>query len=287
MTQTLIKTRIKNFRYKETADPILKDISLEIFRREIVCVTGPNGAGKTTFLKIISGLLPTAEPGDKIYIDGVGELASMKPPQIARIISWMPSETKIAYDYEVFETVLMGRLPYVGFFSSPAKDDIDKTSRALAMTGLTGFSRRKISTLSSGERQLVYLAQAIAQDTPVMILDEPATHLDIKHSAKIFSILKMLSRQNGKTIIFSHHDLNTAAFFSTRIIMIKNGAVLSSGAPREVINEENVNLLYSLTDDDEIKYNVIYSNIHKENQNTHGGIPVIFPSPKNNKEDVL
>jgi len=280
MTQPLIRVNINGFNYywnhkgrikhlypkiqppQSSDDMVLKKISLEIYPGEMAGIAGPNGAGKTTLLKIMSGILhlPFSISRDGIYINGYGNISTLKPSQVARIISWMPSDIGISYDYTIFETVLMGRLPYVSAFSSPSDEDIKAVKNAIEITELYSLNpeQRKISALSSGEKQLAFLAQVIAQNTPIMILDEPTAHLDIKHSLKILNIMHKLSQYERKTIIFTHHDINFLSSFATRVILLKNGSIIAEGSPPEkIITPENIKNLYSLSDEEEKSYRII------------------------------
>ncbi len=212
----------------------IEGISLEVPPGSICVLAGPNASGKTTFLKAAGGLLPPLE--GKVLVNGTG-IHSLSPQERGRLVSYVPPEFHSSFPFTVQEMVLMGRNPYRGRFRGHGRKDLEEAGKALRAAGCSGFSRKSINRLSSGQRQLALIARAICQQTPVMLLDEPASHLDIAQTFRIYEILKSIASE-GRTVIAVTHDLGSAAAYSDRIILMKDGRVRGFGRPREVIRED-------------------------------------------------
>jgi iron complex transport system ATP-binding protein len=219
---------------------ILKGISFSVAEGEYVSIIGPNGAGKTTLLRCLLGMYPY---NGSAKINGV-ECSACDHRALARAVSYVPQTHDLEFPLSVYDFVMMGRYPYLSALSPAQKKDEKAVERALYMTGTDSFRHRTLRTLSGGERQRVYIAAALAQETPVMLLDEPATFLDWKHQADIMQLLKKISRECNVTIVTVNHDLNSAAHWSDRIIALKDGRVLSTGTPDELIQPEPLEQLF-------------------------------------------
>lgn len=213
--------------------PALREISTQVGAQEIVGLVGPNGAGKSTLLKLLGGLLRGWR--GTIHFQGI-PLERWTRREIAKRVAYVPQQAHITFPYTAREVVVMGRLPHQdGSFFETARDR-DHVDRALAITDCDHLADRPFGSLSGGERQLVVLASALAQEPQVLLLDEPTVFLDLKHQLAISSILSELHRDHGVTLILVTHDLNMAQAFCTRVLAIKNGrlsAVLTrpAGAP--------------------------------------------------------
>jgi ABC-type cobalamin/Fe3+-siderophores transport system ATPase subunit len=223
--------------------PILRGISLGIAQGEYVSVIGPNGAGKTTLMRCLLGMY--AYEGS-VRIAGT-ESSSADPKELARQISYVPQTHDIEFPLPVFDFVMMGRYPYLSPLSPAQKKDVEAVERAMEVTGTLPFRHRLLRTLSGGERQKVYIAAALAQETPVMLLDEPATFLDWKHQAEVMQLLKKINTECGATIVAVNHDLNSAAHWSDRIIAVKDGRVLLDGPPADIIHPDPLRDLFETT----------------------------------------
>ena len=204
---------------------------------------GPNGAGKSTLLKLIIGFLkPHA---GEITISGK-KSTSMKNKELSRTIAYVAQEFDSIYDYPVEEIVEMGRIPHKSdFFTSFDSSDRKIVSSALKAVNLSGYEKRPLISLSGGEQRRVLLARAIAQETPIIIVDELSAHLDQGQAVKITSIMKKLAGE-GKTIIAAFHNLNLALNYCDNIIALKNGKIMSQGKPDEKINEKILENLYGI-----------------------------------------
>lgn len=224
---------------------ILRGINLRIESGEFLGIIGPNGAGKTSLIKCI---LRLNDYDGVIKVDGI-DLKNYSLKSLARKISYLPSEIYSIYNYSVYEIICMGRFPYQWF--SFELNDCNKglIEKYLEISGIKYLKDRSINSLSSGERQLVFLTQMLVQETPIMILDEPTVHLDMSHQIKVFEILKRLNTQNKTTVIFVHHDINLTSYFAKKILVLKEGSVFDFGTPREVLSEKSISQIYDLSGD--------------------------------------
>ena len=224
-----------DFRYKEKL--ILNNINCTIQKGEFLGIIGPNGSGKTTLLKLLCGLVQP-EKGS-ILIQGT-PLIQINHNERAKIISFLPQEYQ-PFDYaKVYHTVMLSRTPYLYHSFFEKKEDIEAVRNAMLIAEVTHLSDRYIHELSGGEKQMVYIAKLIAQNTDIIILDEPTTFLDIKHVIKIMNIIKKINKEKKITVIASMHDLNIAAMYCTRILMLKKGTIVSLGTPKEVLTYEKI-----------------------------------------------
>ena len=221
-----------HFRYQQRQ--VLRDIELQVHSGEILALLGPNGAGKTTLLKTISGVL--AADSGAIYLD-LRELATMSPREIARQVAAVEQEIRVGFDFTVQQIVGLGRLPYQKLFSGNAGPDRAVVRTAMEQTDTCRLAERSIFDLSSGERQRVWLAMALAQQPGILLLDEPTSHLDINYQIEILDLIRKLARQK-LTIVMSIHDLNLAARYASRVALLQSGQLVAIGPPRQVLNAE-------------------------------------------------
>ena len=218
---------------------IIGKIRLQLRKGELVALLGPNGSGKSTLMKSIYGILrPT---GGVVYIDG-RELPSLERRDIAKHLGYLPQESESA-GLSVLDVVLFGRLPYSHF--SPGRDDYERAVRALKLVGMEEYARRNFSELSGGEKQKVLLARIFCQETEYLLLDEPTSHLDIKSQVEIMEIVRKLV-DSGKGALVAMHDVNLAAMFSDRVVMLKDGKVVVDGKTQEVLTPENIEAVYGI-----------------------------------------
>jgi len=214
--------RTRNLSFQYGPAPVLTDVAMEIDAGEVACIVGPNGAGKSTLLRILGGLLPgyrgTVEFRDR-------PLAAWRARELARQVAYVPQQLEISFPYSVREVVLMGRLPHqtAPLFESAA--DVEAVESALAAADVAHLHGRTFGELSGGERQLVILASALAQEPRVMLLDEPTAFLDLKHQLMMARILRSLHDERQMTLVLVSHDLNLAEAFATRLLMFRGGAL--------------------------------------------------------------
>ena len=224
-----IEARHVHFTYGR--EPVLSDVSLAVQRGEMLGVIGPNGSGKSTLLRLLSGVLTPA--AGEILVQG-RPLPDYARRDLARQVAVVPQDTVIEFPFSVTEVVLMGRSPHLGGFAFEGDRDVAAACDAMARTGVLHLADRSIHALSGGERQRVVLARALAQDTPVLLLDEPGAFLDIRHEVEIYDLLCDLQR-DGKSIVTVLHDLNLAALYCERVALLHRGRVFRLGTPAEVI----------------------------------------------------
>jgi iron complex transport system ATP-binding protein len=227
--------------YGETE--ILKNLSLKIQAGEVVSLIGPNGAGKTTLMRAISGVLPLQSGSVEIDND---DLTTMSISDRARLLAVVPQARRLPPEYSVRQAVLMGRTPYLGWLGNLSKHDYDRANWALERTQISEFAERRVDKLSGGEQQLVLVARALAQDSPVVLLDEPTAHLDLRHQATILDLVHDLARERGLAVLMSLHDLNLVSLFSDNIALLGEGRILAFGSPNEVLSPKYLSDVYQV-----------------------------------------
>lgn len=232
--------QIKDLSISFSGNEILKGVSLDIGEGEYVSIIGPNGAGKTTLVKCIAGIY--SEWSGSIQLAGTS-FSNLNPRERAMLQSYVPQAEGRTNPLTVEEFVATGRYPHLSAFTSMAKEDYDAVDQAMDQAGLQALRKRKIATLSGGERQMAFIAAALAQHTRILLLDEPSTFLDYRHQANVASILKS-ARDSGITVVAIHHDINTATASSDRIHAIKNGRMVFSGTPQETANAAVLQQIY-------------------------------------------
>jgi len=223
--------------------PALADITLGVERGEILALIGPNGAGKTTLFRAVSGVLrPQA---GAVYLDGQ-DLYSLSIVQRARCMAVVPQARRLPTGYTVWQTVLLGRTPYLGWLGRPGPQDRERTLWALERTGTLSFAGQRVEELSGGEQQLVLLARALAQDTPILLLDEPTAHLDLKHQSSLLHLIQELAREQYLAIVMAIHDLNLVAQYADQVALLVKGHLRACGTPASVLTPEHLTEVYQV-----------------------------------------
>ena len=234
---------------------ILKGVSIDSKNREFIGIIGPNGSGKSTLLKCIYRIL---KPNNGCIMLGEEDISKKSVKESAKKLAVVAQHNYYNFDFSVGEVVLMGRSPHKKSLEPDNSEDYDIVNESLEKVGMLGFKNRSFSTLSGGEQQRVILARALAQQTPCLILDEPTNHLDIKYQLSLLNIVKSLNL----TVISAIHDLNIAAMYCDRLFVMKNGQIVGSGIPQEVLTKEfikeiydiDVEIVYDSKDDMHIQY---------------------------------
>ena len=221
---------------------ISEDLTVGIPDRSFTAIIGPNGCGKSTLLRAFARVL-TPSAGD-VLLDGAS-LHTMRPKDVARTLGLLPQSSIAPDGIRVADLVARGRAPYHSLFHQWTEADEDAVEEALTATRLTEFSGRLVDELSGGQRQRVWVAMLLAQQTPVMLLDEPTTFLDIAHQFELMELLRSL-HESGKTLVAVLHDLNQAARYATHLVVMKDGDVVVSGSPRQVITAECIEEVFGL-----------------------------------------
>jgi iron complex transport system ATP-binding protein len=242
MSKTVIQ--ISNLRLSISGKEILKGISLDVHKGDFVSIIGPNGAGKTTMIKCIS----------RVYTNWTGSISVNgkdihKIPQreLARQISYVPQAEGRSLPFTAFEFVLMGRYPHLSPFTSVSGKDKQLVEETMEMAGVLQFRDRRLNTLSGGERQMVFIAAALAQGADILLLDEPASFLDYKHQVQVIQLLSHLHRERNITVVSVSHDINTAIESSSRIAALQDGSVLFNGTPEETADPAILEKIYGTT----------------------------------------
>jgi cobalamin transport system ATP-binding protein len=215
-------------------EPVLRALDLSVALGEMVALLGPNGAGKSTLLKVASGVL--APQGGQVTIAGV-PLAKLRRGEVARRVAVVPQEFAVQFAYTVRQIVALGRMPHGGLLglSASAEADEQAVERALAETRTAGLAEAVFNELSGGERQRVMLALALAQSAPLLLLDEPTAHLDIRHQIEALELLRRLNRERGLTVLAAMHDLNLAARYFPRLVLLDR-RIVADGPPAAVLD---------------------------------------------------
>ena len=219
---------------------VLQDISFTLPKGSFLALLGPNGTGKTTLLKAM-GMLAPPKAG-RCLLEGA-DLSAMTPAQRARQIAYLPQSTHAPLPMLVLDTVLLGRFPYISF--SPRREDRSAAAQMLEELGLSHLAFRDVSRLSGGERQQVFLARALMQRPRLLLLDEPTSNLDLKNQLRTMGLVQQLCRNRGLTAVAAVHDLNLAAMFCDRFLMLKHTRLFACGGS-EVLTPEHIKAVYDV-----------------------------------------
>ena len=213
---------------------IVHNLSLEIPEGKVTAIIGPNGCGKSTTLKALSRILPYK---GSVTFKG-NEMSALSQREFAKSLAILTQSPQAPSDLTVNDLVEMGRFPHRGFLGRGGKDDKEHVEWALEQTGVTAMRNRLLNTLSGGERQRAWIAMALAQRPEVLLLDEPTTYLDICHQLEIMQLIGRLNQELGLTVVMVVHDLNHAIMYADHVVVVKEGKLVTSGAPREIITAD-------------------------------------------------
>jgi iron complex transport system ATP-binding protein len=237
--------RVENliFRHHHATNPVINNVSFAVEHGHLAVLLGPNGSGKTSLFKCIAGLWHP-ESG-RVMFDG-RDIVNISYRERAGLLAVVPQEHTPSFPYSVFEAVLMGRAHYIGLYSAPSAADEAAAYAALETVGISALAERCYTRISGGERQLVMIARALAQNAPLLLLDEPTSHLDFKNQHMVLETVQRVAAANGLTVLMTLQDPNLASYFARHIIMLKAGAIVATGAPETVLTEENLSNLYNI-----------------------------------------
>ena len=219
----------------------LEGVSLNVRPGEVLAVTGPNGAGKSTLIRAASGVLPRR--GGRVLLDGQ-DVQRLSILQRSRLLAVVPQARNLPGDFSVYQTVMLGRTPHLNWLGQTTEADHIQVLRALQQTNLEDLAERPVGKLSGGEQQRVLLARALAQDTPLLFLDEPTTHLDLQHQSALLNLARRLARERGLAILMVLHELNQASIYSDRVALLVEGKVRALGEPQQVFTAERLSAVY-------------------------------------------
>jgi len=227
----------RNLRAGYGRGDIVQDIDLNIAKGEFACILGPNGSGKSTLVKALQGLLK--DVAGEVRIDG-DDLFQLTRREIARRIAFVPQAADLTFEFSVLEVVTMGRYARQGRMAGVSAADRRVIQAVLDMVEVSHLQEKKVAHLSGGERQRVLIARALAQDTPLLCLDEPSSHLDLNYSLEVFEILERLQKEEKKTILATEHNINLVIPFAHKIIFLKEGRIHAQGAPARMITQDHI-----------------------------------------------
>jgi iron complex transport system ATP-binding protein len=246
--------------------PVIKAMSLEAKPGQVLGLVGPNGCGKSTLIKALSRVI--APYSGSILLNG-RDISRIPRMELARLVAVVPQMPLLPSSFTAFEIVLMGRNPHLGLLQPEGKQDIAVAWRSMEQTGTQQLAHRKVGRLSGGEIQSVVIARVLAQQTQAILLDEPTSNLDIGRQIEVLDLIKGLCLRQNLTVVIALHELNLAAQYCDRLVLIDNGEIYCQGAPAEVITKDNIRQVY-----DSSSY--IYSH-------PLSGLPVVLPTAGSSK----
>ncbi|MBL0716996.1 MAG: ABC transporter ATP-binding protein [Desulfosarcina sp.] len=233
--------KIKNLNYSYDDYHVLKNIDCTVQKGDFFVIIGPNGSGKTTLIKIIAGIFKQ-QKGDIFVFDK--NLQNYSRKKLAQKIAIVPQMISADFPFTVMELVLMGRSPYLGLLGLDKQEDLEIAKQALAFTGVEELMNRRMDHLSGGERQRILIAKAICQETEIILLDEPTAALDLAHQIRIMDLMEQLQQKKDVTIIMVSHDLNLAAMYGNRLLLLDDGKIADIGCPADVLTLKNLEKTY-------------------------------------------
>ncbi len=226
----------------DPSTPALKGVDLAVVSGESLALIGPNGSGKSTLLKVVSGVLRPDH--GTVRLDD-SPIDSLSARGIARHLAMVEQERPIGFDFTVHEVVAMGRIPHRGRFARESIEDRRAIDRAMQLADVRELADRSIRAVSGGERQRVYLGLALAQEPEILLLDEPTTHLDLRHQVQFMTIVREQA-EAGMTVLIAIHDLTLAAQTADRIALMSEGRIVVTGTPSEVLTPSNVQRVFGV-----------------------------------------
>ena len=218
---------------------VVRDVTLDVASDEWVMLIGPNGAGKTTVLRVLGGLLPF---GGTVRVEG-RDVREFARRELARLVAFVPQSPLTPHELTVAEYVLLGRTPYLGYLAAEGRRDRQAAGRALDRLELLPFAERRLGSLSGGELQRVVLARALAQEAPILLLDEPTTSLDLGRQQQVLELVDSL-RGDGLTVVSTMHDLTLAGQYADRLVLLDRGSVVAEGRADQVLSASNLAAFY-------------------------------------------
>lgn len=234
----MLQAKGLSFAYRKKK--ILQGVSFVLNAREVVGVVGPNGAGKSTLIKLLTKLLVPSSGVIKLNDQNVQALGRL---ELARHLAVLPQGGDLPMDYHVYDLVMMGRTPHLGFLARESKRDYDLIQSVMQRTDTWQFRERFASDLSGGEKQRVLLARALAQEPSYLLLDEPTNHLDLRYQVEVLSLVRQ-EVERGLSVLVVLHDLNLAARVCDRLIVLQQGSIVAEGTPNEILTESLLTEVY-------------------------------------------
>lgn len=234
--------KIQNLSASYQGHQVLRDVSFDVQSGEVLALIGPNGAGKSTIIRAASGVIPST---GSVRTNG-DDFHALTPIQRARYMAVVPQAISLPPAFTVWETVLMGRTPYLGFLGNASSLDEELARQALSRVHALALSNRRVGELSGGEAQRILLARALCQSTPILLLDEPTAHLDLQYQVSLLELIRELALKENLAVLVALHDLNLAARYADRVALLVGGDLKAVGAPRDVLTPETISNAYCL-----------------------------------------
>lgn len=223
--------------------PVVRDLSLSIEPGTITTIIGPNGCGKSTLLRSLVRLMTPSE--GSILLDGT-IIDSVPTREVAKKLGLLSQHAIVPDGATVGDLVLLGRYPHQAFLQTPSSQDIKVVDHSLELAGMMELRDRPVAELSGGQRQRAWIAMALAQETPVLLLDEPTTFLDVAHQMEVMDLVVQLNREENRTIVMALHDINEAARVSDRLVAMRDGRIIGDGPPAEILTAQLLEELYGI-----------------------------------------
>jgi iron complex transport system ATP-binding protein len=237
----MIKIEMQKVSIGYSRKEVLRDVTFAVLPGQMVGLIGPNGSGKSTIIRALTRVIPLHR--GNIFLDGKN-IISIPRQQLARMLGVVPQIPLLPSAFTAFEVVLMGRNPYLSLFQHESQREVDITLRAMEQTMTRHLAGRRIGELSGGEIQCLLIARALVQETKAMLLDEPTANLDIGRQIEILNLIKRLCLEKNIAVLAALHDLNLAAQYCDRLVLINNGRIHAQGTPGEVITAGNIKEVY-------------------------------------------
>ena len=235
---------IKSLSFSYNDNEILKNLSFSVSEGEFFIIIGPNGSGKTTLMKIIAGILKPKKGELRIFDR---PLKDYTRKDLAKTIALVPQMALVDFPFTVTELVLMGRSPHLSMLGFEQEKDLEIAGNAMALTDIEHLAHRPLDRLSGGECQRVFIARAICQEPKIILLDEPTASLDLAHQVKVMDLMEKLKKEIGFTVIIVSHDVNLAAMYSDRLLLLKAGEIVGLGQPNSVLTFKALEEVYNCT----------------------------------------
>jgi iron complex transport system ATP-binding protein len=221
--------------------PVLNNITFSVSKGDFFIIIGPNGSGKTTLMKVLSGILKPQN--GQLEIIG-RSIDNYTRKNLAQTVAFVPQTIPVDFPFTVTEIVLMGRSPYLGMLGLEQEIDLEIAQQAITFTGIEHLAHRKLDQLSGGEQQRVFIARAICQQPQVILLDEPTSSLDLAHQVRLMDLMERLKTDKGVTIVMVSHDVNLAAMYGNRLLLLNQGQIMRLGTPEEVLTFQTLEETY-------------------------------------------
>jgi iron complex transport system ATP-binding protein len=223
---------------------IIDNLSFSVESGRFFILIGPNGSGKTTLLKLLAGLLPLQSGTINVHDRSI---KAYSPRALARRVAYVPQSLSVDFPFRVLQVVLMGRAPHLGLLGFESQKDLDLAHQAMAYTDVAHLADRRLDQISGGEQQRVFIARAVCQQPDIILMDEPTAALDMAHQIRVMDLMERLKNDQRRTVVMVSHDLNLAAMYADRVLLLDKGIKACLGSPQEVLDFKQLEAVYGCT----------------------------------------